>query len=84
MRTFGFNLVINEDAGLHVGNYFTAGKLVGKVRKEGGSGCFVTLGLPGSGKTYMMEVRACLCTSLSRLNLCLRGRQRIKALNMKS
>ena len=56
MQTFGFNLVINEDAGLNVAHHFTAGKLVGKVRREGGTGCFIALGLPNSGKTYMMEV----------------------------
>ena len=55
-RAFSFNQVVNEDAGLDFAYKFTAGKLVKQVRREGGSGCFISLGLSRSGKTFLMQV----------------------------
>ena len=58
-RVFYFDQVVNEDAGQDFTYHYTAHSLVKRVRKEGGAGCFITLGLPRSGKTYMMEVSMC-------------------------
>ena len=55
-RVFSFDQVVNEDAGLNFAYDYTAGKLVKQVRREGGSGCFISLGLTRSGKTFMMQV----------------------------
>ena len=56
---FCFDQVVNEDACQELTYNDTAHKLVQRVRSEGGAGCFITLGLPRSGKTYTMEVRMC-------------------------
>ena len=56
---FSFDHVINEDACQELTYNDTAHKLVQHVRTEGGAGCFITLGLPRSGKTYTMEVSMC-------------------------
>ena len=55
-RVFTFNQVVNEDAGLNFAYNQTAGKLIKQVRREGGSGCFISLGLTRSGKTFLMQV----------------------------
>ncbi len=55
-RIFRVNQVVNEDAGLEFAYTYTAHTMVKTVRRQGGSGCFISLGLPRSGKTFMMEV----------------------------
>ena len=55
-RLFKVDQVVNEDASLDFAYQHTAGSLVQRVQREGGSGCFITLGLPCSGKTFLMEV----------------------------
>ena len=54
--TYKFDQVVNEDAGLDFTYQYTAQGMVDTARREGGSGCFISLGLPGSGKTFLLEV----------------------------
>ena len=59
-RVFCFDQVVSEDAGQEFTYNYTAHKLVKRVRREGGAGCFITLGVPRSGKTYTMEASMCM------------------------
>ena len=54
--TYKFDQVINEDASLEFAYAYTARDMVRKVMTEGGSGCFISLGLLRSGKTFLVEV----------------------------
>ncbi len=64
-HVFRVDQVVNEDAGLEFAYNYTAHNLVKTVRRQGGSGTFISLGLPRSGKTFMMEVRLLLPSVIS-------------------